>query len=317
MGTAGADRLRLGWIGAGRMGTELARRLIEAGCDVAVYNRTRAKAQPLAEIGATLVDRPSELADRDLVFTMVSTGDDLKAVATGEEGVLTGSVAPRVLIDCSTVSSEASEAVRADAATRGSALLAAPISGNPKVVAAGRATIAASGPRDAYDLCLPYLRIMGREATYVGDRDHARLVKIAHNLILGIVAEALAETTVLAEMAGVDRKAYLAFINESVMGSPFTRYKTPAIVSLDWTPTFTPELLRKDLDLGIAAAATHGTTLPLVEAARSAVQRMIDAGMTDVDFQALLVMQADAAGLTLTPEPGPVSDGLSVNGDGR
>ncbi len=305
-----AATLRLGWIGVGRMGAAMARRLLRAGCEVALYNRTRAKADELASEGAVIVERPADLADRDLVFTMVASSADLIAVTCGDGGLLTASASPSLVVDSSTVSATASEIVRARAEAIGTALLAAPVSGNPKVVAAGKATIAASGPSDAFDVARPYLEMICRSATYVGARDNARLVKIAHNLVLGIVAEALAETAVLVEKAGVPRRAYLEFLNDSVLGSTFSRYKTPSIVGLDWTPTFTPELLCKDLDLGLEAGAALGVSMPLVDTARIAVQELIDAGLTDHDFQALLLLRAQAAELALMPDTDPVSDGL-------
>ena len=126
-------------------------------------------------------------------------------------------------------------------------MLAAPVSGNAKVVAAGKLTIVASGPRKSFDIAEPYLAALGVGVTYVGEGELARMVKICHNLLLGVVAQSLAEITVLAEKGGVKRSAFLEFINNSVMGSQFSRYKTPAFVNLDWTPTFTPVLLRKDL----------------------------------------------------------------------
>ena len=170
--------------------------------------------------------------------------------------------APAVLVDSSTVSPEASAAVRAVANARGTALLAAPVSGNPKVVAAGRLTVVASGPRHAYDLALPYLERFGEGVTYVGEGDAARLVKICHNLFLGVVAQSLAEITVLAEKGGVPRREFFEFLNASVMGSTFTRYKTPAYVNREYTPTFTMELLRKDFDLGLDAGDEMGVPLP-------------------------------------------------------
>ena len=126
---------RLGWVGAGRMGVALATRLLEAGCDVAVYNRTRAKCEPLAALGATIVDRPADLGDRDIVFTTLAGPSDFKQVLIGDEGLLAGSgPGPAIIVDSTTISAEASEAVRAEADKRGTALLAAPVSGNPKVV---------------------------------------------------------------------------------------------------------------------------------------------------------------------------------------
>jgi 3-hydroxyisobutyrate dehydrogenase-like beta-hydroxyacid dehydrogenase len=293
------------------MGAQIVRRLLAEGCDVAVWNRTRAKSEPLAEAGATLVDSPADLADRDFVFTMVAGSDDFVEVVAGDGGLLSrADAAPRCIVDSSTVSADASERVRATAAARGAALVAAPVSGNPKVVAAGRLTVVASGPRAAYDEVEPYLRRFGAGVTYVGEGDAARLVKICHNLLLGVVAESLAEIAVLAEKGGVARRDFFAFLNESVLGSTFTRYKSPAYVNLDLAATFTPELLRKDFDLGLDAGRQLGVPLPTMELVRGIVQELIESGRTDVDFAALILQQAERSDLELVPDPVPVDDGL-------
>jgi 3-hydroxyisobutyrate dehydrogenase len=305
----------LGWVGTGRMGYALATRLLDAGCDVAVYNRTREKAEPLGELGATVVDAPADLADRDMVFTMVAGSEDFKAVVIGENGLLSRpDAAPSVIVDSSTVSPEASAAVRAQTDARDVALLAAPVSGNPSVVDAGKLTVVASGPEDAWESARPYLELFGAGATYVGEGDGARLVKICHNLMLGVVAQSLAEITVLAEKGGVSRAAFLEFLNKSVMGSMFTRYKTPAIVNLDFTPTFTPALLYKDFHLGFEAAAEHGVPMPVAAAAQQVVQAMIGFGYGDTDFMALLDLEARGSSLELESENVPVGDGLQEPG---
>jgi 3-hydroxyisobutyrate dehydrogenase len=303
----------VGWIGTGRMGFEMARRLAESGCDLAVWNRTASKAEPLSELGAKVVPTVRDLAGRDAVFTMVAGPADFEEVTLGASGVLSDpDHAPRVLIDSSTVSSEASERVRTAAAERGTELLAAPVSGNPKVARAGRLTLVVSGPPVAFELVRPILERLGAGVTYVGEGDAARLVKICHNLMLGVVAQCLAEITVLAEAGGVARRDFLEFLNRSVMGSTFTRYKTPALVSLDFTPTFTPPLLLKDFDLGLEAASELEVRLPLAERVRELVQEMIDQGYRESDFAAMLEVEATAAGRTLDPEPGPVDDGLGT-----
>ena len=276
-----------------------------------MYNRTATKADPLVELGATVVGSPSDLADRDIVFTIVAGSDDFKAVTIGPGGVLSDPQrAPAIVIDITTISADASSQVREHAGRTGTALLAAPISGNPKVVKAGRATFVVSGPADAFETARPVLEALGRGVSYVGEGDRARLVKICHNLFLGVVAQSLAEITVLAEKGGVSRTDFLGFLNDSVLGSTFSRYKTPALVTLDYSATFTPVLLLKDFDLGLDAARDLGAELPLAERVRALVQDLIDAGFVDTDFAALLSMQAAAAGLDLRPEPGPVPDGL-------
>jgi 3-hydroxyisobutyrate dehydrogenase len=169
-----------------------------------------------------------------------------------------------------------------------------------------------SGPQAAYEKAKPYLDMMGMGSSYVGEGELARIAKICHNVFLGVVTQSLAEITVLAEKAGMPRHAFLDFFNKSVMGSTFTKYKTPAFVNLDFHVTFTPRLLRKDMDLGLDAAKAREVPMPLAALTRDLIQQMIGHGMTEEDFSTLLVMQAKASGLTLKPETVAVSDGLGA-----
>ena len=317
MADADLRRYSLGWIGAGgRMGYAMAHRLLKAGCDVTLYNRTRAKVEALAKDGGKIVDTPAALADRDIVFVTVAASKDLVDIATGTDGVLTVKrKAPKILVDCSTVSEEASAAVREAGLRVGTKLLAAPVSGNAKVVKAGKLSIVASGPRDAFDAAQPYLNLLGVGTSYVGEGELSRMVKICHNVFLGVVTQSLAEITVLAEKGGVPRHAFLDFMNKSVMGSTFSRYKSPAFVNLDWTTTFTPVLLKKDMDLGLAAAKDLGVPMPVAACAREIVQALVGNGYVDTDFSTLLELQARNSGITLTPENVKVDDGLSASGE--
>jgi 3-hydroxyisobutyrate dehydrogenase-like beta-hydroxyacid dehydrogenase len=304
---------KLGWIGTGRMGYALAKRLLDGGCDVTVYNRTRAKAEPLASAGARIVNRPVELADREIVVISVADSPDFLSVMTGPEGLLSdGGRVPRVVVDTSTVSMDVSQEVRSHAGRLGAALLAAPVSGNAKVAKAGKLTMAVSGPRDAYDVALPYLRMLGQSVVYVGEGESARLVKICHNLVLGVVTQVMAETTVLAERGGISRADYLEFLNSSVMGSTFSRYKTPAFVNLDFTPTFTGHLLRKDFELGLDAARKMNVPMPVSAVVHQLVMNLVGYGLADQDFAALLEIEARSANLKLEPDSRHVPDGLST-----
>jgi len=317
--------LKLGWIGAGRMGFEMAQRLAKAGCDMTVWNRTRAKAEPLAKDGARIAGHLTEMAGCDIVFCMVSTLDDVKEVIHGPEGLLSGSrpgkgPAPRMLVECSSISLEGSAELRAFLARYGTQMLAAPVSGNAKVIKAGKLSFVCSGPKAAFDEVAPLLAHIGPAASYVGEGELARIVKICHNVMLGVVAQCMAEITVLAQKAGVPRHAFLDFINNSVMGSVFTRYKSPALVNCDWTPTFTPELLKKDLDLGLDAAHKLAVPVPVTAAAREVLQAHIGAARLKpdpeaylaLDFAALLETVALAAGMKVESENVPVASGLEA-----
>ncbi len=305
--------LRVGWIGAGRMGAAMASRLARAGEDVTVWNRTRAKAEALTEHGCAVADTIADLRGHDVVFTMVSTPADLEQVLTGPDGLLADpDQVPGCVVDCSTVSTESSAAMRAACDERGVAFLASPVSGNGKVVRAGGLSLVVSGPEETYDRVAPMLAHLGKGATYVGEGELARLAKICHNVMLGVVTQNLAEITVLAEKGGMSRAAFLEFLNKSVMGSVFTTYKSPAFVHLDYTPTFTPILLRKDFDLGFAAAHELDVPMPVAAAAAAAVQGTVSGGRVDEDFATLLDQQAMFSGLTLQPEDAVVDDGLSA-----
>jgi 3-hydroxyisobutyrate dehydrogenase-like beta-hydroxyacid dehydrogenase len=301
----------VGWIGTGRMGFQLAKRLLRAGYDVSVYNRTKEKAEPLAEFGATIVDSPVQLAHRDIVFSMVSTGKDLEQVMLGEGGLLTDpSARPGIIADSSTVDIDTSKRIRAAAEEHGIGFLATPVSGNPKVIAAGKLTVAVSGPREVYEAALPLLQTWGRGVTYVGDGELARIVKIAHNVVLGVVIQSVVEITLLAEKSGVKRSDFLAFLNDSVMGSPYTKYKSPALVNLDFTPTFTPVLLQKDLDLGLEAAHELGVVMPIAGLTRMIVASEVGDGNTQQDFASLIMSWAKHSGMELEPENISFDDGL-------
>jgi len=299
---------KLGWIGAGRMGYAMAERLAKGGCDIAVWNRTKEKAEPLAKYGAKVVNQLEELSTRDILFVMVSTYEDVKEVIG--KALASSRGKPKMVVECSSISLEGSAELRTILKQKGVEYLAAPVSGNAKVIKAGKLTFVVSGPKAAYEAARPYLDMMGTGSSYVGEGELARIAKICHNVMLGVVIQNLCEITILAQKAGMPRHAFLDFLNKSVMGSMFTRYKTPALVNLDFHVTFTPKLLRKDLDLGLDAGREFEVPMPLTSLTRDLLQQMIGRGMTEEDFSTLLLMQAHASGMELKPENAQVGDGL-------
>jgi 3-hydroxyisobutyrate dehydrogenase len=314
-----ANTLKLGWIGMGRMGFQMAERLLKAGQDVAIWNRTRSKAEPLAAKGGKVVDKPSDLAGVDVLFCIVSAGKDLKEVLFGPNGAMTGGRVPPVVVDCSTIAVEDSADVRRALKERGAEFVAAPVSGNAKVIKAGKLSAVVSGPEAVCKTVTQLIEVFApRGVSYVGDGELARVCKIAHNVMLGVVIENLIEITLLANKMGVPRHAFLAFMNNSVMGSMFTGYKSPALVNLDWTTTFTPELLRKDLDLGLELGREYDVPMPVTAATREVLQAHFGAATLkpnpdeylQKDFAALMETMGLMAGMTLTSENKNVPTGL-------
>jgi 3-hydroxyisobutyrate dehydrogenase len=278
---------------------------------VSVWNRTASKAVPLGEYGAAIAASKQDLAACDIVFTMVSTTDDLKEVLFGADGLAAGGVKPKVVVDSSSISQEGSAQIRTQLEAMGVAYLCAPVSGNAKVAKAGKLLMVASGPKATYDQAEPFLQAMARKVMWVGEGELARIWKIAHNTMFGVVIQNLCEITVLAEKAGIPRHVFLESINDSVLGSMYTRYKTPTLTNLTFDQvTFTPKLLLKDMDLGMATAKAYGVAMPAAAATRESVARMVGRGHEDVDFAILLLETARDAGLELRPDNVKMNDGL-------
>ena len=313
MAAADLSNYTLGWVGMGRMGYPMAERLAKAGADLTVWNRTRAKAEPLVEHGAIIVDNLVDLAQRDIVFSMVSTSADVMQVIFGENGILSGDASPKIFVECSSISAEASAEIREKLEARGCAYIASPVSGNGKCVKAGKLALVTSGPQAVFDQVRPYQEVIaGLGVTYVGEGELARIMKICHNVYLGVVTQSLAELTILAQKSGVPRHAFLEFINNSVMGSIFSRYKTPGWVNQSYTTTFTPELMRKDMDLGLSLAREFEVPMPVANTTRDLMQQSMGQGNRgDMDFSIVLDYMAKCSGIEeLVSEDVEVSDGL-------
>jgi len=313
--------IEIGWIGMGRMGFPMAERLVKAGYSLKVWNRTRSKAEPLEKAGAILVDSPADLSGVDVLATMVSTGRDVEELYFGEVGVLSGGGVPKIFLDFSSIGVDQSAEIRSRLLEVGAQLVCCPVSGNGKCVKAGKLSAVASGPEDIFkqvEEIISKIAVMG--VSYVGEGELARFCKIAHNVMLGVVTQNLAEITILAQKAGVPRQAFLDFMNNSVMGSVFTRYKTNGFINLDWTTTFTPALLRKDLDLGLAAGRELNVPMPVTATTREALQAHFGAASLkndpaaylEEDFAAILETVALGAGIQLESENTPYPTGLEV-----
>ncbi len=310
----------IGWIGMGRMGYPMAERLIKAGYDVSIWNRTRSKAEPLAAKGGKVVDNLMELKDVDVLFSIVATGKDVDQVYFGKNSVTGhGGKIPKIFVDCSSIAVEESAAIRDKLKQLGSEFVAAPVSGNAKVIKAGKLSAVVSGPEAACKTVTPMIEVFApKGVSYVGDGELARICKIAHNVMLGVVIENLIEITLLANKMGVPRHAFLSFMNNGVMGSMFTAYKSPALVNLDWTTTFTPELLRKDLDLGLALGREWDVPMPVTAATREVLQAHLGAAKLrpdakeylEKDFATLMESMATASGMKLASENKNVPTGL-------
>jgi 3-hydroxyisobutyrate dehydrogenase len=296
---------RVAFLGIGRMGEVMAARLLEARVPLAVWNRTADKCDPLVARGAQRLGSVADAADADVVFSMVLDDGALAALHDPGTGLFSrGREQLRTWVDGSTVSPAAAERAASAAHAAGVSYVSAPVSGSPGVVEAGNAIFALSGDErgldDAEELCL----LLGRAAHRVGSRAEANVVKLCVNAVLGTTMQSLAEVAVLADVLGVSRAALLGFLNDSAIGSAFSRYKTPPLVTLDFPTAFTAEGQRKDLRLALALAREAEVPLPVLTETEGAYSRLVGSGLgVDKDFAALVLAVARDAGVALEPEP--------------
>ena len=299
-------RPAVGLIGLGNMGTAIAERLLDAGYDLVVSNRTPGRSDALEARGASVAGTAEELAaEVDVVLTSLADDDAFEAVATR---VIDAARPRTVLVDVSTVSAECSARVAEHAEERSVRYLRAPVSGNPTVVRAGNLSFIVSGERTTLDEIEPVLLAIGPTIHHVGDDEQARVVKLAINLMVAVLAQAMSEALVFGEAAGVSRAALLEVMGSSAVGAPFVKYKTDPLLQDDYSATFTTALMEKDIDLVLDAAAEGGVDLPLAHELKRQLRAASEAGYADDDFIALFQHLRRASGLDVT---GRVAEGAS------
>lgn len=293
-------------LGMGNMGRALASRLLDQGLTVALWNRSPRDLSALYERGAQSIDSLEAVWEvADVAITFVADDDALRAVCLGTTGIFGRMPGRGLLIEMSTVSRSASEEIAAAAAAAGVGYLRSPVSGNPQVLTAGNLTLVVSGPRDVFDSAESLLTRVGPTVLYVGDAEQARVVKLAINAGLAVTTEMLAELIVLTERLGLDRATFLSVLGQSVLGSPFVKYKTAGLVERDYSATFTTALLAKDLGLANELAREADVDMPVTALVASLVADAID-GYANVDFAALLPRLQRASGFE--PDIAPRDD---------
>jgi 3-hydroxyisobutyrate dehydrogenase-like beta-hydroxyacid dehydrogenase len=298
------DRQTIAVLGMGKMGQALAGRLLDQGWGVVIWNRSPRDFSDLESRGAFLLNSLDDLWDRaSIVITFLANDDALASVCFEDGGVLQSGASDRVLIDMSTVSPRLSSAISARAEAVGVDYLRSPVSGNPAVLSAGNITLIVSGPRDTFERVEELMNSIGPTVLYVGDAEHSRTLKLAINAGLAVTAQIMAELIVFGENNGIDRSILLHALGESVMGSPFVRYKTPGLIAHDYSATFTTNLLIKDLELALDVAHDADLSLPVIELVNSLTHLASTNGYGEIDFASLLPSLQLALGQSPDIEP--------------
>jgi 3-hydroxyisobutyrate dehydrogenase len=286
------DGARVAVVGLGKMGLPIAERLLDAGYELVVFNRTRSRAEPLEQRGATVLDAAGDaLAQADVCVTMLADDAAVEAVSAD---ILRGARPGTTLVDMSTISVAASERVAERAAEADVELLRAPVSGNPTVVRGGTLTIVVSGPEDVAQRLDALLRAIGPKIFYVGDGERARVVKLALQIMVGGIVELMGEAVVLGEAGGVDRAKLLEVLGASAVGSPLVNYKAEPLLRDDYSATFTTAMMLKDVELVLDLAEERRLLLPFTRHLRQLLERTAAGGHADEDFMALYLQLREA-----------------------
>ena len=295
-------------VGLGKMGSALARRLLDQGLAVRVWNRHPEAAGPLVQAGATSLSRPGDAWQGSrTAISFLANDEAVKEVCLSPQGLVATAPLGAVLIEMSTISPVTSQEVAAAAEGRGLHYVRCPVSGNPGVLAAGNLTLIASGPPASLELAMPVLSRVGAQVHRVGEAEEARVVKLAINAMLAANAAAMAEVITLCEASGTSRSVLLEVLGSSAVGSPFVKYKTPALLARHYDATFTTQMAVKDLRLAQDLGASHSVPLPVTDLVTRLAVATCEEGWGDADFMAFLPYIQKLAGREPDVAPSPSS----------
>jgi 3-hydroxyisobutyrate dehydrogenase len=280
---------RIAFLGLGIMGIAMARRLLNAGFPLTVFNRSADKARPLADAGARVASTAREAAGAgDIVIGMVSEDVASRQLWLGDNGALAGAAKGTLLIECSTLSTGWVGELNTAATAASCELLDAPVAGSKPQAIAGELRFFVGGSAEALEKARPALAVMGNSITHVGPSGSGALLKLINNFLSGVQLVSLAEAMALIEKSGLDRTRALEVLTNGAPGSPVVKTTAPRMTARDYTPNFQLQLAAKDLRYAMAEAAKHGLTLTTAVTAVEMMNRGIQAGRGAQDFSSVV-----------------------------
>ena len=293
----------IGFIGLGLMGQPMARRLLEAGHPLTVWNRTAEKAKSLLTAGAAWADSPKAVAQTsEVVITMLTDSAASEQVACGPAGILEGARSGLMLIDMSSITPETSRTIAERAKAMGVAMLDAPVTGAPRVATEGKLGIMVGGPRETFERCLPIFHVMGVKIVYAGGHGMGSTLKLVNNLILGVAIHASAEALVLAVKAGLDPQAVIEITSVGGARTGAMETRGPRMVTRDFSSHFSSSNMYKDLSNGLKLAEECGVSLPVASAAREILRAVMSQGKGDLDSCVVVTVLETLAGTVVQPK---------------
>jgi 3-hydroxyisobutyrate dehydrogenase-like beta-hydroxyacid dehydrogenase len=289
---------RIGWIGAGHMGVPMAGFILKAGYPLTVFSRSAASRQKLVAQGASEALSTLECArGAEVIFAAVPDDVALREVALGPLGVLANARPGAIFADTSTVSPQASAEIDREASRRGVSYLRMPISGNAASARSGDVTVLVSGPQPAWLSVKPMVEKFSKAQVYLGDAEQARYMKLVINALVISTAQAMAEALTLGRKAGLEWNLMLDTVAHSTIASPWLKAKVALLKPRDFTPTMSPQLILKDMDLMLAAAGANGVDMPLTALTRELWQGLLTEGYEDEDYMAAIKLAEKRSGL--------------------
>lgn len=290
--------MRIGFIGLGTMGAPMAARLLAAGFQVTVHNRTRAKEEPLAAQGALRAASPRACAEgQDVVFTMVSDTPDVQATVLGDQGASEGMAPGSVLVDMSTISPTTTRRIAAALAEHDVAMLDAPVSGGSEGARAGTLSIMVGGDADALARVRPALEQLGKLVTHVGPVGSGQVAKAVNQVILAGAYASVAEGMALALKAGIDVDAALTALGGGAAGSWVLANRARNMLAGDYPLGFRTRLHRKDLGIALGAARDLGVSMPVAAYVEQLETSLVARGLGDEDVSNVARIVREQAGL--------------------
>jgi 3-hydroxyisobutyrate dehydrogenase-like beta-hydroxyacid dehydrogenase len=288
----------LGYVGLGVMGSSVVRRLLAAGHDVTVWNRTREKAEPLLEAGATWAGSPRAVAERsEIVFTMVTNTAAVQAVTSGDDGILAGLQAGKIYVDMSTASPANTRALAQIVEESGAQMLDAPVSGTSITVDQGKASLMVGGDVEAFAKAKPVLEAIGPRVFHMGGNGSAVTMKIAINLSLAVQMLAFSEGVLLAEKTGIPREAAVEAMLGSVIASPMVAYRGPLVLGHPEEVWFDCTMMQKDMNLALELGRELDVPLPTTAITNEYLTAANGMGIGERDFAVIFDVLASMSGV--------------------
>jgi 3-hydroxyisobutyrate dehydrogenase-like beta-hydroxyacid dehydrogenase len=288
---------KIGFVGLGVMGSRMAKRLLDAGHDVIGYNRTKSKAQWLLDAGMKWGNTPRAVAEaNDVVFTMVTNTEALRAVTEGVNGILAGLSTGKIYVDMSTVSPAAIRATAKQVEAKGAAMLDAPVSGSVITLEEGKLSFMVGGKKETFEKVLPILQAIGPKATHVGGNGLAVSMKIATNLSLAVQMLAFSEGVLLAEKSGIARATAVEVLLNSVIASPMVKYRGPFVLNMPDEAWFDVNMMQKDILLALEMGRQLDVPLPTTAITNQMLTAARGMGLAEKDFAIVFEVLARMAG---------------------